>query len=351
VPVAYLTGHLSVVVLATVAAVLSALDAFFLPALQASLPRLVEPAALTPMVSLLDSTDRLGRVLGPGAIGLLTAIPQIHLFTADAVTFLISAGCFVAVRTHAAPPAVNGPAGRPTGTPRSGWAALVAGWRVTAHRPVLRDALVLRGLCNLAWPAFTLAAPFLISERFHHGLGAYGVLLAVFGAGNLAGNVLAGRIAGPSLPPWCCRAWALTGIGFAGLAVAPTYPVFAVVTAGIGVCTPLANVTINAHIARTVAPDLLARVYAVQRVIVTAATTAGLPAIAALLGYASPTTTMLVGAAVITVAGAVALGRQHRGSKWTGRARSRTSDGTDQRCRCVADLDQTPAHTGSGVLL
>jgi len=41
VPVLYFAGHLHLVGLAIVAALLSAMEAFFLPALQASLPRLV----------------------------------------------------------------------------------------------------------------------------------------------------------------------------------------------------------------------------------------------------------------------------------------------------------------------
>ncbi|MGI8613278.1 MAG: hypothetical protein ACR2KL_04940 [Nocardioidaceae bacterium] len=49
------------------------------------------------MVSLLDSTDRLGRILGPGVVGFLTLLPEIHLFTIDAATFLVSAACLTAV--------------------------------------------------------------------------------------------------------------------------------------------------------------------------------------------------------------------------------------------------------------
>ena len=102
VPVAYLAGHLDLVILAAAAAGLSALEAFCLPVLQASLPRLVERQWLTPMVSLLDTTDRLARVIGPGAVGALIAfLPAIHLFTIDAASFAVSAWCLGRVARRA----------------------------------------------------------------------------------------------------------------------------------------------------------------------------------------------------------------------------------------------------------
>ena len=47
VPILYFIGQLHLVGLVVVAAALSSMEAFFLPSLQASLPRLVEPARMT----------------------------------------------------------------------------------------------------------------------------------------------------------------------------------------------------------------------------------------------------------------------------------------------------------------
>jgi MFS family permease len=302
VPALYLTGRLSLVALAMVAAALSALETFFLPALQATLPRLVEPAGLTAMVSLLDSTDRLGRILGPGLVGLLAVLPEIHLFTLDAATFLVSAACLTAVLRHASPPPACEP--QPANSAGSG---LLAGWQQTLRTPVLRDALILRGLCNLAWPAFTLAVPFLIAHRFHLGIGGYGLTLGVFGAGNLLGTAAAARISRQWLAPTCGLAWTATGLGFAVLAGVPTFWAFLGAAAAIGVCTPLANVTINAHIAATVPRHLLARVYTTQRVTVAAASLAGLPLAAALISGHGPSTALYAAALLITAAGGTAV--------------------------------------------
>jgi MFS family permease len=310
-------GWLSLPALVAVAVVLSALDAFFLPAVQATLPRLVEPGGLTPMVSLLDSTDRLGRVLGPGLVGLFAFLPEIHLFSLDAVTFLISAGTLTAIhrRTSASSTDFGSPRrDRVTG------AALLAGWRATLSRHELRDALLLRTACNLAWPVFTLAVPFLITARFRHGIGGYGLVLAAFGLGNVVGTLLAARVPRPWLSRVCCLAWAGAGLGFAALGSASSYALFLAAAAAIGVCTPLANVTVNAAIAASLPHDLLARAYAAQRFAVVAAGTAGLPAAAALISRLGATTALYVAAALIGAA--AVLGLVSTTPRRTGRARA-----------------------------
>lgn len=308
VPVLYFTGHLHLIALAIVAALLSAMEAFFLPALQASLPRLVEPARLTPIIALLDSTDRLGRVLGPGAVGLLAALlPEIHLFTLDSVSFLASALCLTFLVRAAKPRPDSPPA--PTGSRMS---VLTAGWREFAHRPELRHALILRGLCNLAWPAFTIGAPFVVADRYHLGIGAYGLALGAFGAGNLVGNLLSGRLGDLHLLRWCAIAWALAGVGFLAVAGAPDYPLFLVGSAALGICTPLANVTVDVHIAKTLPGHLLARTYAAQRFVVVAAGALGLPVVAILINRIGATATIALSGIVITAVATVALLVQRR---------------------------------------
>ncbi len=299
IPAAYLAGHLGLPALAAVAGGLSALEAFCLPSLQASLPRLVEPEWLTPMVSLLDTTDRLARIIGPGAIGLLVVVmPEIHLFTIDAASFAVSAFCLGRVARYARPPA-------PLGTPRAAQsraARPAAGWQVIWRHGALRYAAVLRGACNLAWPAFTIGAPFLVVGHYHRGVGAYGLVLGAFGAGNLVGSAFAGRIGEARPLRWCCAAWAVSGSGFIAMAAAPGYHLFVLACAGTGICTPLANVTIDAYIARTVDQAMLARTYATQRFLVAAAGAAGLPAAALTISHLGTPITLAVAGGFITCA-------------------------------------------------
>jgi MFS transporter, DHA3 family, macrolide efflux protein len=307
IPLAYVTGHLSVAVLAVVAGLLSGLEAFFLPSLQASLPRLVEPKALTGMVSLLDSTDRLGRILGPGLVGILAvAVPEIHLFTVDAASFLLSGVLLTLLIRHVAPRPLD--QALPVDRQRGGF---TAGWRAIHQRPIIRDTVALRALCNLAWPTFTLAVPFTVVHRYHQGIGGYGLVLAAFGAGNLLGNVFSAHITG-HLARWCALAWTLTGVGFIALAATPTYPLFVTTAVAIGVCTPIANVTIDAHIAATIPHQLLARVFTAQRFLVVAASAIGLPVAASLTSHGSPALALFVGGIAITAAAVTALTRLMR---------------------------------------
>jgi MFS family permease len=292
IPLTYLLGVRSIALLVLAAAAASALEALFGPALQSVLPEIVRGGDLQPMVALADSTDRLARVLGPGSVGLLLlVIPEVHLFSLDAATFLASAAALAFVARRAA----RAPATTPSAQPVT---KLLDGLREVRLRRSLWVGLAVRGSGNLAWPAFTMGLPFDLAHRFHAGLASYGLLLGLFGAANLAGNLLSGspRI-GRHLLTAYCLSWSLVGAGLFALAIAPTLPLAALATAWMGVFTPLANVSMDTHIATVVPRHRLPRVYALQRITVAAASAAGALAVAAAIDAVSA-------APVIAAAGA-----------------------------------------------
>jgi MFS family permease len=315
IPLTYLLGVRSIALLVFAAAAASALEALFDPALQSVLPEIVRGGDLQPMVALADSTDRLARVLGPGSAGLLLlVIPEVHLFSLDAATFLASAAAltFVARRTARAPA---------TTPPAQPVTKLLDGLREVRLRRSLWVGLAVRGSCNLAWPAFTVGLPFDLAHRFHAGLASYGLLLGLFGAANLAGNLLSGspRIARHLLTAYCLS-WALVGTGLFALAIAPTLPLAALATAWMGIFTPLANVSMDAHIATVVRRHRLPRVYALQRITVAAASAAGALAVAAAIDAVSAVPVIaaagawMIATATLAAARTRAPGsRQHRG--------------------------------------
>ena len=132
-------------------------------------------------------------------------------------------------------------------------------------------------------------------------------------AGRLgAGNLLSGRVRDQHLLRWCAIAWALAGLGFLAIAAAPDYPLFLVGSAALGVCTPLANVTIDVHIAKTLPEHLLARTYAAQRFVVVAAGAAGLPIAAILINHIGAAATIAVSGILITAVATAALLLQPR---------------------------------------
>jgi MFS family permease len=303
IPLTYLAGLRSVAWLVAIAACLSALEALFDPAMQAVIPDLVPAADLQPMVALADSTDRLARVLGPGSAGLLLVVlPEIHLFTFDAATFLVSAVTlsFVIRRGRQTAPVPMASTGANI--------AIFDGFREVARRPTLRTGLAVRGTCNLVWSAFTIGLPFLLVDRLHAGLASYGFLLGAFGLGNLGGNLLSGspRV-GRHLLTVYCVAWSLVGLGFLGLAVSPSLGAAVAATIWMGICTPLANVSMDTYIAQVVPAERLAHVYALQRIVVAGASAAGVFGVAVALEHVGPEAVIAGAGAWMVVVGLVAL--------------------------------------------
>ena len=285
------------------------------------------------MIALTDSTDRLARVLGPGSAGLLLlAIPEIHLFSLDAATFLVSAATFAFVARRAASSA------QATAPPAQPVSKLLDGLREVLHQRSLRVGLAVRGSCNLVWPAFTIGLPLELAHRLHTGLASYGLLLGIFGAANLAGNLLSSspRV-GRHLLTVYCLSWSLAGVGFLALAMAATLPLAALATGWMGLFTPLANVSMDTHIAVVVPSDRLHRVYALQQVTVAAASAFGAFAVAVAIDATSA-------AAVIAAAGAWML---LTGTLAAVRTRSAVSE-QPPAILTQPDLNHQPAHRDTG---
>jgi hypothetical protein len=334
IPLSYLLGARSIVLLVLAAAAASALEALFDPALQSVLPEIVSGGDLRPMVALTDSTDRLARVLGPGSAGLLLlVIPKVHLFSLDAATFLVSAAALAFVARRAASTPATSAAVQPMGK-------LLDGLREIRRQPSLRIGLAVRGSCNLLWPAFTIGLPFDLAHRLHAGLASYSLLLGIFGAGNLAGNLLSGspRV-GKHLLSVYCISWALVGVGFLALAMAPTLLLAALATAWMGVFTPLANVSMDIHIAAVVAGHRLLRVYALQRITVAAASAAGVFAVAAAIDVLGAAPVIAAAGAWMILTGTLAVARassQARRAKRAANAGLPTAAGGSRECRPYA---------------
>jgi transmembrane secretion effector len=292
IPATYLCGLKSMLLLAAVAGAVSSFRALFDPALHAVLPDAVAARDLQPMIALADSSDRLARAMGPSGVGLLLlVVPEIHLLTIDALTFIASAAALamVAGRLRSRLPlAVGDP--WPRGSLMDGIAEIVS-------KQTLRVGVAVRASCNVVWAAFTIGVPFELTQRLHAGLSGYGLILGAFGAGNLAGNLLSGspRVERSLLAVYC-MAWALVGIAFLLLSAATSLALAVAATACAGVFTPLANVSMDTHIADVVPSERLSRVYAAQRVTVVGASTLGSFVMAVAINATS-------GAAVIAIAG------------------------------------------------
>jgi MFS family permease len=169
--------------------VIAIAQALFRPALQATVPGLARDPALLPAANaLLDTTERIARLLGPGLVSLAGALlPLVHFVTINAATFAVSALAVTAIRWLRPEPMLA-----PAHHTRL-LDAVLGGFPVVRRHPLLGFLLMRTGIINGAWYAtFFLALPLLL-ERGGEGLSAYGLVISAYGVGNLAMTLVVGN--------------------------------------------------------------------------------------------------------------------------------------------------------------
>ena len=167
---------------------LAAGQALFRPALQATVPTLVDHAALLPATNgLLDTTERIARLLGPGLVALASGVlPLVHFVSLDAATFLVSAAAVASI-------ARLRPVERLAASARAPMLdTILRGFRAVRRDRLLSYQLRSNGIVNGAWyAAYFLCAP-LVLTRAGSGLASYGMLISAYGSTNLMGTLVVG---------------------------------------------------------------------------------------------------------------------------------------------------------------
>jgi MFS family permease len=202
-----------------VALTLSALSAFFDPALQSTLPHFApDLTLLRAATGLMGTTIRLARLIGPTIVGLLSGVvPMIHFFTLDAVSFLISAISVHSLRDQAPPVPVRAKA---TGSLLQTFAdGLKSIQREAGMGFVLWSRLVTSGTWTLT---VSLGFALLVQQLAPQDVRAFGLLVATYGVGNVAGALWFGNHARPRPGLLLCAGYAGLGVGFVLLGSAPT---------------------------------------------------------------------------------------------------------------------------------
>ncbi|MEU3605200.1 MFS transporter [Streptomyces sp. NPDC035033] len=158
--------------------------ALFQPGVASTIPRIAPDVQRANAV--LRVAEALMTMAGPALAGLLVAAWNAGAaFAANAATFVVSAACFLLMRLPPAPAE-----GRRRG---SLGAELVLGWREFRSRSWLWGVISIWTVYGLtvAGPMVPLTASLVTGG---HGSAAYGVLMAVNGAGSALGGLLALRI-------------------------------------------------------------------------------------------------------------------------------------------------------------
>lgn len=189
-----------------VAAAFGIADSFFWPASGSIVPSLVTAEELPRANAIVAVGEQTALFLGPVIGGLLvSAFSPAAAFALDAVTFFVAA--WTATR---APRTASGPAQAQQWDIRALAASVTAGFRYARGQRDIRSVLVLIAASTLAYSGlFAVALP-----AFAHALGRgpwpLGILVACWGAGQLAGSVSATVTGLPSR-------WGLLIVGMSGL--------------------------------------------------------------------------------------------------------------------------------------
>jgi MFS family permease len=199
-----LTGSAEVWMLAVLSFVYGTAAAVFMPALVGLIPQTVGAPRLQEANALLALTRSVANVAGPALAGVLIAVSGSgEAIAVDAGTFVFSALCLARLR----PRTLSSQAADEE--PEPFLAGLRTGWREVRSRAWLSWGLVAMS----AYHVFVLPAVFVLgptlAERELDGASSWATIVACFGIGSVAGNVLALRL--PLPRPVFMAAVALVG--------------------------------------------------------------------------------------------------------------------------------------------
>ncbi|MFD3452255.1 MFS transporter [Streptomyces sp. NPDC058691] len=230
-----------------------AAEALFTPALDALVPRIVRGEALSDGNALLGVARSAASVAGPALAGLLAATAgAAAVFAVDAATYGVSVAALLLLPRTAGP----------TGPAASFLADLREGWTEFRSRTWLWVTSLHVCLFNFfVWAPFLVLGP-LVAQRRLGGATSWGLVMALYGAGAVAGGTaMLGRR--PRRPLFVATAatvgWALPS---AALASGESLPWVCAGALAAGVCSSVAG-TLYATVTQSqVPPGAVARVSA-----------------------------------------------------------------------------------------
>lgn len=209
----FFAGHVVLWQICLIGAVNGVCAALFQPGVASTIPRIA--ADVQAANGAIRTVESVMTVAGPAAAGLLIAVTSVGgVFVAHALTYVVSAGCLLALRLSA------------TVRERSSFGLdLIEGWREFRARTWMWSVIVVWMILQVT--SFGPTPP-LVATSLVGGFGStvYGIVNSVAGLGMVVGGLLAMRLR-PARP---LRAGALALLGFCAqpLSVACGLPVPAV---------------------------------------------------------------------------------------------------------------------------
>lgn len=261
------------------------------PARQAFVSEMVPDDKLANAVSLNSASFNLGRLIGPGAAGLVIAWWGTgEALLLNTVTFVFVIAALFRLRRSELRPA---PLARGRGGIRDGF-------RYVRRRRDLQLVMLLVFVLGTFGMNFQITMALMATKVFGQGAGEFGLLGSIMAVGSLTAALLSARRRRPRL-----RVLLLALVGFtvaaALAAAAPTYWLFAAALVPVGLTALTALTTANAMVQTRVAPEMRGRVMALYMAIFMGGTPAGAPLIGWISEAFGPRWTIGIGAVALGV--------------------------------------------------
>lgn len=300
----------SVTTVALLGGLLGAADAAYFPGALALLPAVVPTGKLSRVNALVQGAESAGDLVGPavaaGAIAAVGFDATLGVIVAMATLAAVALSTLIRVVRRgegagddAGPDAVDGE--------RLSMArALGAGLRYAWHEPLVRGMLAAVAVINIAVVGPVIVGGAVLADQRLGGAGSLGVVLSGFGAGSLAGSLMAGW-----RPP-ARRGWtvvggvAAIGAGMTGLATVTDVVAATAVASLIGIGSAFLGVVIVATLQERVPEQLLGRVLSLVVLATVAFDPFSYVVAGVLLPYGTTTLFLVCGTAVLVCAGLVA---------------------------------------------
>ncbi|GAA0914512.1 MFS transporter [Streptomyces thermoalcalitolerans] len=238
------------------------------PARQSFVSEMVGPKQLPNAVSLNSANFQSARLIGPAVAGLMiTGVGTGWAFLANGLSFLAPIIGLLLMRARELHVVERTPRGR---------GQLREGLRHVAGRPELLWPIVLVGFVGTFGFNFPVWLSAYAEDVFHSGAGAYSLFNTVVAVGSLTGALLAARRRAARLRVLLTAAAAF-GLLEIVAALAPSYGLFVLLMAPIGIFGLTVNVTANTAVQMATDPAMRGRVMALFMMVFVGGTPLGAP--------------------------------------------------------------------------
>jgi len=286
IPLALISGHLTIVQLYIVSLVEGTLFTFFNLAETACLPRVVSKEQLSTAVAQSMVIDSTSGLLGPSLGGALYSIGRAIPFLTDAISYAASVLSLFFIKTKFQEE--RNPA------PIRLWADIREGLSWLWHQPLIRFIALLTG--GITMPVIGYALILIVLAQGQHASSfAIGLFFACGGIGSILGSLLVTplekRFSFPQLMIGSTWVWALTWLLFA---IAPNPFILGVVTSLSFIIVPIYTSVQFGYRLALIPDHLQGRVNSVFRLIAVGGEPIGLVVTGVLLQAIGPFSTVLV---------------------------------------------------------